>query len=67
MQNQQPKISLGIVFVNSEGSKDDSGEQAPREIPRHTKFSFPTSIVMADHESSDEESMSLESHSIDST
>ena len=60
-------ISLGLVFVDSEGTRDDSGEQAPREIPRHSKYSFPTSFAMADDESSDDDSMSLESESIDST
>ena len=63
----QPKISLGLVFVDSEGTRDDSGEQAPREIPRHLKYSFPASFAMADNESSDDDSMSLESESIDST
>ena len=30
----QPKISLGLVFVDSEGSRDESGEQAPTEKAR---------------------------------
>ena len=64
---QQPKFSLGLVFVDSAGSDHEDGESAPQVPIRHPKFTFPTSIEVRDDESSEDDSMSLESHSEDFT